>query len=216
MKVYFVSGLGADERVFHFLQLAPIEPVYIKWIKPQNKEPLQHYVSRLIADQIDTSEEVRLVGISFGGIICQEIGKQIPYKKIVIISSVKNAREMGVSYEWLRKIRADRWIPNVVMKWSNLLTCDYFFGAENKEESKLLHQIIEETDWDFARWAIDQLLLWDNKQPLSRLVHLHGKKDKVFPIGNINDCVALPGGHLMVVGRAEEVSRLLKREFTVA
>lgn len=213
IKVYFVSGLGADERVFQYLQLGLIEPVFIKWIAPREQEPLADYAKRLIADQIDTSEEVRLVGISFGGIICQEIGKQIPYKKIVILSSVKNAKEMGKPYTWLRKIRADRWIPDAIMKWSNLLTCDYFFGAENKTESQLLRQIIKETDWQFARWAIDQLLKWDNKQALPRLVHLHGKKDKVFPIDNIENYIALPGGHLMVIGRAEEVSHLLMNEF---
>lgn len=212
MKVYFISGLGADERVFQYLHFGPIEPVFIKWIKPQKQEPLADYVKRLIADQIDTSEEVRLVGISFGGIICQEIAKQIPYKKIVILSSVKNAKEMGRPYAWLRKIRVDRWIPNAVMKWSNLLTCDYFFGAEDENESKLLHQIIEETDWEFARWAIDELLKWDNDSPLPRLVHLHGKKDKVFPVENIKGCIALPGGHLMVIGRAEEVSQVLVDE----
>lgn len=213
MKVYFISGLGADERVFQFLKLQPIEPVYISWIAPRERETLPDYVTRLIADQIDTSEEVNLVGISFGGIICQEIAKQIPCKKVVIISSVKNAKEMGISYSILRALRPDKLFSDSFLTSSNLLTCDYFFGVENKGESKLLHQIIKETDWVFGRWAIDQLLAWDNRPPLVRVVHLHGIKDRIFPIGNIRDCYALPGGHLMVIGRAEEVSQILIREF---
>ena len=68
MNVYFISGLGADKRVFSKLQLDDQFSVnYIEWIAPLKKETLQHYASRLVT-QIDTTKPFQLVGLSFGGI----------------------------------------------------------------------------------------------------------------------------------------------------
>jgi hypothetical protein len=39
-KVYFISGLGADSRVFSFLDLSYFEPVFLDWLPPQKKESL--------------------------------------------------------------------------------------------------------------------------------------------------------------------------------
>jgi len=43
MTIYFISGLGADERVFQFLDLSDIKKVFIKWITPQINEELSAY-----------------------------------------------------------------------------------------------------------------------------------------------------------------------------
>ena len=48
MNVYFIRGLGADERVFTKLKLDPrLNVKYIKWVRPLKKESLQHYAARL-------------------------------------------------------------------------------------------------------------------------------------------------------------------------
>jgi hypothetical protein len=39
-KVYFISGLGADERIFQYLNLEGIEPVFIQWLEPFSKEKI--------------------------------------------------------------------------------------------------------------------------------------------------------------------------------
>ena len=47
MKVYFLSGLGADKTVFQFLDLDFCEPVFIEWIPPHKNESLPDYALRL-------------------------------------------------------------------------------------------------------------------------------------------------------------------------
>ena len=89
--VYFISGLGADERVFQFLDLSKIEHQFIQWNEPQKKESLSSYCKKL-TEQIDLKQEIILIGISFGGIIAQEISKIIECKKVIIISSVKTVK----------------------------------------------------------------------------------------------------------------------------
>ncbi len=49
--VYFISGLGADERVFQFLDLSEIEHQFIKWNEPRKNESISNYCLEL-AEQL--------------------------------------------------------------------------------------------------------------------------------------------------------------------
>jgi hypothetical protein len=56
MNVYFISGLGADKRVFQNLNIDPkFNVINIEWIDPKRKETIEDYAGRLIS-QIDTDE----------------------------------------------------------------------------------------------------------------------------------------------------------------
>ena len=63
-KVYFIPGLGADKRVFNFLDLSFCEPIFIDWIKPSVAETLTSYAQRLFETIQD--EKASIVGVSFG------------------------------------------------------------------------------------------------------------------------------------------------------
>jgi len=45
MKLYLIGGLGADERVFEYLNLNCATQT-IKWIKPNLKEGLEFVIQR--------------------------------------------------------------------------------------------------------------------------------------------------------------------------
>jgi len=78
--VYFISGLGADERVFQFIDLTKIEHYFIKWNEPKKDESLSEYCLKL-TEQIDKTNGIILIGVSFGGIIAQEILKSFLVKR---------------------------------------------------------------------------------------------------------------------------------------
>jgi pimeloyl-ACP methyl ester carboxylesterase len=209
MKAYFISGLGADERVFQFLDLPGIEKIYIKWIDPEEQESLASYANRLTA-QIDLTQEVILVGISFGGIVAQEIAKIKACKKIILISSIKSPQELSWQLSLVSFCRVYRLFPAKVLKWSNALTADYYFSTTSKTESKLLHQIIKETDDRFMIWAIDRLMTWKNPNPQADIIHIHGTADRIFPISPIKSCIKVQGGgHFMVVNKSVELSKII-------
>ena len=83
-EIYLLSGLGADERVFDFLDLSQYKVNYIRWIIPLKNELITDYASRLCT-QIHSARPL-LIGVSFGGMIAIEIGKLIPTEKIILIS----------------------------------------------------------------------------------------------------------------------------------
>ncbi|MEN8444017.1 MAG: alpha/beta hydrolase [Cyanobacteria bacterium J06555_13] len=91
-KIYFVSGLGADERIFQWLRYDGFQPVHIQWRAPERGEPIEGYAKRL-SEQIEEDNPV-IVGLSFGGMIAIEIAKQMNTQKIVLLSSVKETSEI--------------------------------------------------------------------------------------------------------------------------
>jgi pimeloyl-ACP methyl ester carboxylesterase len=212
MVIHFVSGLGADERVFQFLDLPGVEKRFIRWVDPIKDETLQQYAGRLI-QQIEKGDEIILVGISFGGLIVQEIAAIIPCSKVIIISSIKCDEEFSTSLKFVRFMRLHKIAPASFLKWSNKLTADYFFSVKTKAESALLQRIIEATDDKFMMWAIDQIMRWKKPQPIAGIIHIHGTRDRIFPIGNINGAIKVEsGGHFMIVNHAEEISRIILSE----
>ncbi|RZK59975.1 MAG: alpha/beta hydrolase [Pedobacter sp.] len=207
--VYFISGLGADERVFQFLDLSDIEHRFIKWNEPRKNESLSSYCHEL-AEQIDKNNEVILIGISFGGIIAQEISKIVTCKKIIIISSVKTKSEFSWQLMLASRLQIHKIAPIWFLRLSNKLTADYYFGTKSKAESKLLHQIIKDTNPKFLVWAIHQIMNWDSGELSPNLVHIHGTSDKIFPIKNIKNSIEIPnGGHFMIVNKATQIEQLI-------
>ena len=82
-KLFLFSGLGADKRVFDFLDFGKHLLHHIEWVKPLPDDTLPSYARRLLP-QI-TEENPTLVGVSFGGMIALEISKLIRVQKVILI-----------------------------------------------------------------------------------------------------------------------------------
>lgn len=209
-KVYFVSGLGADERVFQFLDLSGIECVFVRWLAPEAREPLATYCARLLA-QFDLSQKINLVGISFGGIVAQEIARLVPCRRVILLSSIKGPAELDWKLRLVARTALYRFVPPGVLKWSNLLTANYYFGVETPAEAALLRRIILDTDANFSRWAIREIMTWAGPPAGLPVAHLHGAADRILPAGPVRGATVLPGaGHFMVVSRAAAVSAFIR------
>lgn len=210
-RVYFISGLGADERVFQFLDLPGVEKVFVRWLAPGPAEPLAAYCVRLLA-QLDIKQEINLVGISFGGLVAQEIARLVPCRRVILLSSIQGPAEMDWRLRLVARTGLYCAVPARLLKWSNLLTANYYFGVETTAEAALLHQIIRDTDRDFMRWAIREIMTWAGPPPApGGVAHLHGGADRIFPAGPLRGATLVPGaGHFMVVNRAAAVSAFIR------
>jgi len=215
IKITLNTFLGADERVFTFLKIRNVNESFIKWLQPHTKETLVSYSKRLI-DQIDTSKKVILVGVSFGGIVAQEIAQLIAVEKLIIISSVKSFKEYGIVLKLVSFTKIYKLVPSYILKWSNKLTADFYFGVTSKEESKLLGTIIDDTDEVFMVWAIDAIMKWKkNKGSKQRIIHIHGDADRIFTNRSIENVTWIKkGGHFMIVTKAEEISNIMNQSLS--
>ncbi|PKA14323.1 alpha/beta hydrolase [Leptospira haakeii] len=208
-NIYLISGLGADERVFRNIDFYGENPKHIRWIDPYIDESLESYSKRLL-NQIDSKNELILIGVSFGGIIASEIAKHVPAKKIIVISSIKDSSEIPFIYRIINFLGLMNLIPSYLLKLYNPILA-YFFGISSLEDKELLKSFLSKTDGKFIKWALKSILMWNNENYPSNLVHIHGSDDRLFPRKLIGQVAMIAGGgHFMILNKAEEISVKLR------
>lgn len=204
-KLYLIGGLGADERVFKYLNLN-IKTKIIQWIEPKPKEKISSYAIRL-SEQINQDEEFGILGVSFGGILAIEISKHLKPSKLMLISSVETSKQLPQKYVSLGKTQILKLIPNSLIKPPQPIF-NFLFGAKNKE---LLKEVIRDTNPQFIRWALNTIINWSNEKKSNQTIRIHGTNDKLIPLKG-HAIEVKDGGHFMIVDRAEEISKLVNEQ----
>lgn len=198
--------MGANSKVFERLQLDEYNLHFIEWIIPQKDESIENYARRMSKD-IDISSPVILIGMSFGGIIVQEISNYIETEKIVLISTVKNRKELPTLYKISSAMGLHKLIPSVFFHNTKLMA-KTLFGKNTDSIIKTLERYFTMRDIRYSRWAMDKVVNWKQVESHKNLLHLHGTKDSVFPSKFIKNVTFIKGGtHLMIFTRAKEVNQ---------
>lgn len=214
MNIYCVSGLGADETVFQFLELGKYKLIHVPWSVPEDNQSIKSYAETLRVD-FEISEPCVIIGLSFGGMIGVELAKLINSDKVILIASIPRVSELPRRYRMAKAIRIHRWIPISILKSANWFSY-YFFGVKSKEHKKILKTILNNTDKIFLRWALNAMLNWKESESVD-LVRIHGTNDRILPIRTKNekcDYLVEGGGHLMVLDKAKEISEYLIKELS--
>lgn len=208
-KVYLISGLGGDERVFSFLDLSFADPVFVPWIRPEKRESLEGYALRLARTIPDPAPVI--IGVSFGGMLATEIVKANPAARAILISSNKTAKEFPSYWRVGKYIPLYRWLPGA-MAGRLAYGVKWIMGRNGPAQKKLLLEIIREMDIRFVRWAIYAILHWKNQTIPANLVHIHGTNDRLLPHRLVKADFLIKGGnHVMVMDSATEISALLRQ-----
>jgi pimeloyl-ACP methyl ester carboxylesterase len=206
MKVYCISGLGADKRAFEFLSINQLL-VHIEWIKPSKNESISSYCIRL-AEQINSKEPFILIGLSFGGIVACEIAKFLKPDKVILLSSITNKQHLPLLFKVIGSTGIHKVIP---VSWMSppLFIANWFFGVNTAKNKKLLKEILNDTDPTFLKWAIRRLLSKEEINVPENLVRIHGTNDKLLPLKDDDVIKIENGGHFMIIEQADEISKKL-------
>ena len=203
---YLIPGLGADERVFQFLRLQGDVHI-LRWLPPEGSdETLPHYAARLAA-AVPVAQACWLVGVSFGGVLALEIAHLRPLARVVLVSSFVGPSELPGIGKLARATGLYRLLPPQLLPRLPRVA-QWFFGVKNGREYQLLRQILRDTDPNFTRWAIARLLQWPGRAT-TPAIRIHGTDDRLLPNGAAHSQYQLPGGHLIIISRATEISRIL-------
>ncbi|MFD2561340.1 alpha/beta hydrolase [Aquimarina rubra] len=200
--VYFVPGMAADVSIFEFINLPKDRFVKhtIPWKIPEKNESIADYAKRM-CEEIEHKDCV-LIGVSFGGIMVQEMSKYLNVSKLIIISSVKNRHELPRRIKLVRKTKAYKLMPTALVSkidnWEKLA-----FGDFAKKRAALYQKYLSVNDKTYLDWAIEKIVCWNQEKTMEGIVHIHGNKDVVFPISHIKDCITIEKGtHVMIINRA--------------
>lgn len=201
IPVYFMPGLAASIAIFERIKLpeSEFEMFFLEWEIPNEKETLQEYAKRMT--QKIVHENPVLIGVSFGGILVQEMADFISVRKIIIISSVKSSLEFPKRMTLAKSTKVYKLIPiSLVQNIESL--AKFSFGKKVNERLKLYEKFLSVRDKRYLDWAIEQVVLWERKVVNADVVHIHGDADDVFPIKYIKDCIVVTGGtHVMILNK---------------
>jgi pimeloyl-ACP methyl ester carboxylesterase len=198
--VYLMPGMAASSLIFEHIKLPENDFTlhYLEWIIPHKQETLISYVSRLL--KLVTHKNPVLIGISFGGIIVQEMAKMIAVDKLILISTVKSNKEFPRRMRFSRRLSLHKIFPTSLVESFDVLS-NYSFGIAPKK-IEMYKKYLSVNSSVYLDWALDTIINWDQEESLPGVIHIHGDADPVFPIKYINDCIVIPkGAHVMIVNR---------------
>lgn len=205
LRLYTISGLGADRRVFQYLDLN-YEIIHLDWVPIKKNESIESYAWRL-SQKINSTIDFGLVGLSFGGLIATEISKILQPKITILISSIETKNELRPIYRWIGKTGLMKLIPHQLFNPPRLLAY-YLFGTQHKT---LLTKILDDTDLVFAKWALQELLTWKNQTKVKTVLKISGTHDKLLPpCRDKNTILIQKGEHFMIVDRAQEINQIIQ------
>ena len=201
IHVYFMPGMAASPKIFEFIKLPTnaFKIHYLEWMIPLEKESLSDYASRM-ANNI-THKNMVLLGVSFGGVLVQEMCKYVTPKKLIIVSSVKSVNELPRHMLLAKVTKAYKLIPTQLASSIDVLA-KYAYGTKINKRLELYKKYLSMNDSRYLSWAIENMLSWSQESYNPEIVHIHGDKDPVFPIKNIPDCIKIKGGtHIMIIDK---------------
>ena len=201
IHVYFMPGLAASSLIFERIDLPKnqFEMHLLDWELPLPKESLRAYAERM-AKLVVHSNPV-LIGVSFGGVLVQEMAQFLEVKKLIIISSVKTNLEVPLRMKFAKSTKVYKLLPTGWLQNVELLA-KYSFGNAIKRRLKLYEKYLSMREKVYLDWAIEQILLWNRTVPDKNVVHIHGDIDEVFPVKNIHNYIEVKGGtHIMILSK---------------
>ena len=193
-----MPGMAASPKIFEYLKLPKNFEIHLlSWIPPLKDESLTNYAKRMCKRVVHKNPI--LLGVSFGGILVQEMAKHIFVKKIVIISSIKAKEELPLPMIVAKRTNVHKLLPTKLIENIEYLTI-FAFGKGIKKRVALYQKYLSERNSEYLNWAINALVNWDQNKFSDKLIHIHGDSDTVFPVKNlINPFIKIKGGHAIII-----------------
>ena len=211
IPVYFMPGLAASSAIFERIKLptAVFEMYFLEWQIPHKNEELQLYAKRMAA--FVKHKNVVLVGVSFGGVLVQEMAQFLDLRKLIIISSVKTNTEVPLRMKIAKTTKAYKLVPTTLLQNIEILN-KFSFGSMIQQRLKLYEKYLSVRNKVYLEWAIKQMVVWNRTEVDKNVTHIHGDADEVFPIKNVKNCITVKGGtHIMIISKFKWINENLPK-----
>ncbi|MBZ9626759.1 alpha/beta hydrolase [Psychroflexus sp. CAK1W] len=195
-----MPGMAANPTIFERIELpkAEFKIIWLSWKIPAKEETLSSYARRMV-EEVVKNEPVVLIGVSFGGVLVQEMSKLVSVKRLIIISSVKTKHELPKRMKIARDTGVYKVLPTGLLNYMTHIE-KLPLGDLVSKRLKLYQHYLSINDREYLDWAIKEMLCWNQTQPIKDIIHIHGDEDLVFPIKNIENSIAIPKGtHIMIL-----------------
>ena len=201
IHIYFMPGMAANPTIFEYIELPKdqFKVHWLEWIQPTKEESISNYAERMCL-QIK-EDDVVLLGVSFGGILVQEMSRFIKTRKVIVISSVINKNQLPKRFKIAKKTMAYKLLPTQLLGNIDQLA-KFAFGEFLKKRIELYKRYLSVNSKEYLDWAIKQVVCWEQEEPPHNVIQIHGDKDGVFTNSCIGNCIVVKGGtHIMIINK---------------
>lgn len=210
MKIYAIPGLGTTEKLYENTHIENHTVVILKWPIPSKNDTMETYAKKFIP-QINQNEPFCLLGVSFGGMICNELCKIVNPVKTIIVSSAKSRLELP----WFIKLLNVLPVHKVVSEQMHRKMAyhgKWFIGFGTAYIPEYLGMVNSMTE-NYFKYCINIIVSWKRKENDKAVIHIHGTADRLLLYKNVTCNYTIDNGsHAMVVFRAEEINKIIETE----
>lgn len=209
-KLFLISGLGADERLFKNLDLLGFEIVPVTWIEPEKQDTLTTYATKLIT-KFGITAGSSIIGVSLGGMLTVEVAKQIQLQHAVIVSSIKSKAEQPWYFAFFRNVPVHKLVSGEFLQRVGPLVRPLFGKLTGTKETPMFFSMLKNSNPKFLTWAMGAALHWNGEPAPCKINHLIGTSDLIFYEKLIKNAIVIPkGDHMMVFTRAKEIGPIIQ------
>lgn len=215
-RILLFPGLACDARIVEPQRGIRGRVEAMPYIEPLPGESLAAYAERY-APRIDTSTPFYLGGISFGGMLAQELAHHVNPSGLILIASCRS--NAGVPRIGQLLARMVTWSPDWFVEAGKLVMPGFrrVFGIESGWQVELFRAMLREASPGLIKWSLQATIDWPGvRRPLSvPSVQVHARNDHILPLrlaGPV-DRVIEQAGHAMNVSHADEVNAAINGWF---
>lgn len=207
-RILLLPGMTPNDDLFRNVQPLLPDARVVDWIAPKSREPLTDYAARL-ANSLDQTEPCIVAGVSFGGIVAQELAWYMPVRACVLISSIRHPRELPPLFRVLRAVPG----RSIEFGLHGVGTLAERVPRKVRTASTIRLRKLSGASGAWYRWATSAVLSWQprNQQLACPLFQIHGDQDETFPLRFLTpDRVVAGGGHTLPTSHPSEVAEFIR------
>ncbi len=196
--VYCIPGLCASKSIFEYLPHSDsIEYVLLDQKFPLDGESFDSYIERW-SKEIEIENAI-VIGVSFGGIIAQELVKHKTISKIILISSVQSPRDYSLMMKIVKSLRIYKLLLTRILK--KLYKIEHHPKTERQRKmSVMLKKYLPYRDPYYVKWSAEKIIHWTPTATSIPTLQIHGTKDEIFPFAKTKNAISIKDGtHAMIV-----------------
>ena len=209
-KIFFISGLGANERAFSKIGEVGCEKIMVKWIANDEHETLEDDAVRLINRYEIKSHDIVAV-LSFGVLLAQKISAITGQQMVILLSSFRDRNDLKFPFRQALNTGLYRLLPPIRVPYVDALVAN-ILNSGTAESKTVLKEMVRSTDYRLMKWSLEQIENAGGNTDNGVVLHnILGDRDRIVQLWRNDTTYVVKGGsHFMVYDRAEEVTGIIR------
>ena len=211
--IYCFPGQGADFRLFDSIRVdtALFELAFVEYGTPEKWMNMKDFACSLI-NEIDTSRQYVLLGVSLGGMICVELNESLNTWKTNLISSAQNRNELPARYRFQRAIPLYKLFPKRILLIGSKIM-QPIVEPDRKKNKETFKDMLNKKEAAYMKRTIHLIINWERDTNTKIIYQIHGNKDHTLPLRYIKnpDFIVENGSHMMTLTRGTDISNILNQ-----